>query len=355
MKKENLNSTPAKKALEALKILVFLSLGIGIVVWFWIQMNPEDKAQFLASIREAEYLWLIVSIVLGLFSHYIRALRWRLLLKVSGYRPTVPNAFFAVMNMYFFNLLVPRLGEITRCGMLNRFEKVPMDKGLGSVVAERAVDLLMLLLFMATAVLVQLPYLDSFREALASTSSNSGPESAEASSGVNWKWIVVGLIGIACLILFLFRKNPKVASVYQKGINLAKGFWEGLKSVVLVREKKAFWLYTALIWLLYYLMTWACFPALPTIGSGGLLPPLAIIAAGSIAIIFVPGGVGAFPVIVAAVLALPHLGGVPQGQGLALGWIIWAAQTLMILIAGSISLVLAPIYNQARTKKEPLR
>lgn len=350
MNKEGHSSKPAKKAIEAFKILLFLSLGIGIVVWFWIQMKPEDKSQFLASLREAEYLWLAVSIVLGLISHYIRALRWRLLLKVNGYYPSIPNAFFAVMNMYFFNLLVPRLGEITRCGMLNRFEKVPMDKALGSVVAERAVDLLMLLTFMAIALLVQLPYLDSMREALASTASNSNPQASGSSSSGLWRWIVLGLFALVGLFFFLLRKNAKISALYLKGLNLAKGFWEGLKSVVLVQEKKTFWLYTALIWLLYYLMTWACFPALPNILAAGPLPPLAIMAAGSIAIILVPGGVGAFPVIVAAVLALPHLGGVPQGQGLALGWIIWAAQTLLVLIAGSISLVSAPIYNQARTK-----
>jgi len=340
-----------KKASEAIKILFFLSLGIGIVVWFWIQMKPEDKTQFLASVREAEYLWLGISILLGLISHYIRALRWRLLLKVNGYHPSVPNAFFAVMNMYFFNLLVPRLGEITRCGMLNRFEKVPMDKGLGSVVAERAVDLIMLMLFMGTAVLVQLPYLDSMREALASTSSNASPDPSPSSSGL-WRWVVLALFACAALLLYLLRKNPKISGLYLKIRNLAKGFWEGLKSVILVEEKKTFWLYTASIWILYFLMTWACFPALPNIGAAGPLPPLAIMAAGSIAIILVPGGVGAFPVIVAAVLALPHLGGVPQGQGLALGWIIWAAQTLLVLIAGSISLVLAPIYNQGRTKNQ---
>jgi len=340
-----------KKAIEAIKILFFLSLGIGIVVWFWIQMKPEDKTQFLASVREAQYLWLGISILLGLCSHYIRALRWRLLLKVNGYHPSVPNAFFAVMNMYFFNLLVPRLGEITRCGMLNRFEKVPMDKGLGSVVAERAVDLIMLMLFMGTAVLVQLPYLDSMREALASTSSNASPDPSPSSSGL-WRWIVLALFACAGLLLYLLIKNPKISGLYLKIRNLAKGFWEGLKSVILVEEKKTFWLYTASIWILYFFMTWACFPALPNIGAAGPLPPLAIMAAGSIAIIFVPGGVGAFPVIVAAVLALPHLGGVPQGQGLALGWIIWAAQTLLVLIAGSISLVLAPIYNQGRTKNQ---
>lgn len=352
MKTEGHSTKPTNKAIEAIKILIFLSLGIGIVVWFWFQMNAEDKTQFLASLREAEYLWLGISILLGLISHYIRALRWRLLLKVNGYHPSVPNAFFAVMNMYFFNLLVPRLGEITRCGMLNRFEKVPIDKGLGSVVAERAVDLLMLLLFMATAVLVQLPYLDSMREALASTSSNTSPNSSDAGLAGLWRWIVLGVIAGAGILLYLLRKNPKIAGLYVKVSNLAKGFWEGLKSVVLVQEKKTFWLYTALIWMLYFIMTWACFPALPNIGAAGPLPPLAIMAAGSIAIILVPGGVGAFPVIVAAVLALPHLGAVPQGQGLALGWIIWAAQTLLVLIAGSISLVMAPIYNQGRAKNQ---
>ncbi|MFZ9701146.1 MAG: lysylphosphatidylglycerol synthase transmembrane domain-containing protein [Flavobacteriales bacterium] len=347
MTTEPRTSTSTKKAIEVIKILFFLSLGIGIVVWFWISMKPEDKIQFQASLREAEYGWLAFSIGLGLVSHYLRALRWRLLLKVNGYYPSVANSFFAVMNMYFFNLLVPRLGEITRCGMLNRFEKVPMDKGLGSVVAERAVDLIMLLLFMITAFLVQLPYLDSMREALAST---GGGQTEKTDSGFPL-WMAVG-IGLALLavLLFLFRSHPKLSSFYKKALDIAKGFWDGLKSVVLVKEKAAFWGYTLGIWGLYYFMTWACFPALAHIDSSGPLPPLAIMAAGSIAIILVPGGVGAFPVIVAAVLALPHLGGIPQGQGLALGWIIWAAQTLLVLIAGSISLVVAPIYNQARKK-----
>lgn len=340
-------SSSAKKAIELIKILFFLSLGIGIVVWFWISMKPEDKFQFQASLREADYLWLVFSIALGLLSHYLRALRWRLLLNVNGYNPSVANSFFAVMNMYFFNLLVPRLGEITRCGMLNRFEKVPMDKGLGSVVAERAVDLIMLLLFMVTAFLVQLPYLDSMRDALAAT---GGGKTEKTEPGFPL-WIAIGIgLGLVGILLFVFRTHPKLSTIYNKAIDVAKGFWDGLKSVVLVKEKGIFWAYTLGIWLLYYFMTWACFPALAHIDSSGPLPPLAIMAAGSIAIILVPGGVGAFPVIVAAVLALPHLGGVSQGQGLALGWIIWAAQTLLVLLAGSISLVSAPIYNQARIK-----
>lgn len=330
-----------KRWKEIFKIILFLSLGIGVAVIFWIRMSEQDKTDFLKAVGQARYEWLAVSFFMGLLSHWVRAWRWKQLLEVFSYKPKMYNLFFAVMNMYFFNMLVPRLGEITRCGLLRQYEGVPMEKSLGSVVAERAVDLLFLLLIMGLAALVQLEH---FNELINGLKAQGGSETSEAATP--WLFITVAcLFLLIALAAFLFRKHAIIQKLLQKVHNLLLGFWDGLKAVFRLKRPGLFLLQSAIIWALYFGMSWVCFLALPEIPANWKIP-LSIMAAGSIAIIVVPGGIGAFPVIVAAVLALPHLGAVPESKGLALGWIIWGAQTLVVLIAGALSIMLVPVFNR---------
>lgn len=337
------NAPSASRIKEIGRILLFLSLGVAVVWIFWIRMDAEDKMAFGRALKEASYGWIILSFGMGLLSHYIRAWRWRELLEVFSFKPKMYNLFFAVMNMYFFNMLVPRLGEITRCGLLRQYEQVPMEKGLGSVVAERAVDMLMLLGIMGLTALIQWQHFGSIIAQLQA----KGGGAADASGPSYTKYFILGFFLLLFVVGFLLRKHPKVQPLLGKIKNLALGFWEGLRAVTKLRRPGLFILQTLLIWGLYYGMSWVCFLSMPQVPAPWL-SPLTIMAAGSIAIIVVPGGIGAFPVIVAAVLGLPHLGGVPDGEGLALGWIIWGAQTSVVLIAGALSLALVPLFNRKK-------
>lgn len=338
-----------KKFLSLLKILLFIGLGVAIIAWFWHNLSEDDKNQFWISIKQANYIWLAASILFGGLSHISRSLRWGQIIEPFGYKPRKPNLFFAVMSMYFANMAVPRLGEITRCATLHKYEKIPFEKSFGTVVAERAIDILMLALVLSATYLLMSDHLDlilsNFRDMRASTHHVE----AEAEIGFwkkNLKWLVTASFILGFGLLYLFRKHAVIGKFYNKLLRLLKGFWEGLHSTLLVRHKFIFMLHTVFIWLMYYMMTYICFLSLPETANLPLLAALTVMVGGSIVTSIVPGGIGVFPVVVAAVLHIPLFGMVDPGVSLALGWIIWASQTLLIIILGIISLIVLPIYNK---------
>lgn len=338
-----------KKILSVLKVLLFISLGIAVIAWFWHNMADSDKQRFWTSIEQANYFWLAFSIVLGAFSHFSRALRWRLIIYPFGYTPRVPNLFFAVMNMYFANMAVPRLGEITRCAILQQYEKIPFEKTFGTVVAERVMDLLMLLLFFGLTFLLMADYmypiLQNFQH-LRSAEGLDDPKQDPSFLKKNLKWMILGAGAVGFGLLFLLRRHPFFGKFFLKIQGLLRGFWQGLKSIVQVKNPLEFSFHTLFIWAMYFFMTYVCFYSLPETSNLPWLAGLSVLVFGSLAITVVPGGIGVFPVIVAAVLNIPVFGNIDPGTGLALGWIIWASQTLLILLLGIISFVLLPVYNR---------
>lgn len=330
-----------KKVKSTLKLLLFLSIGVAMVFLFYFRMAPNDRDAFWEAIKKANYGWLLASVGLGLFSHFIRAARWGDLLQGIGYKTRFPNLFFAVMNMYFFNLAVPRLGEFTRCTLLYKYEKVPFEKAFGTVLAERAVDMICLLLVMGGAILWMLP---EFKELMILLGKE---DSQSSSSGVPWAvWATT--IGLALgLLLWVFRKRvAPIAALWLKLRGLLSGILVGLRSVLKLPRPWRFLFQTLLIWLCYFFMTQVCFFALPETAALGVKAPLAVVAFASLAILFIPGGVGAFPLMVSGMLVVPGLGGLEPSLGWALGWIIWSAQTLMILSIGLLALLFTPLYNQ---------
>jgi glycosyltransferase 2 family protein len=331
----------SKHLKSTLKLLFFLSIGVAMVFLFYYKMAPDDREAFWEAIKRANYGWLLASIGLGLFSHFVRAARWGDLLQGIGYKARFPNLFFAVMNMYFFNLAVPRLGEFTRCTLLYKYEKVPFEKAFGTVLAERAVDLICLLLVMGGTILWMLP---EFKEMLALLGKD---DSEPSSSGIPWMvWAALFLLAVGLLLWFLRKRVAPVATLWNKLRSLFAGILIGLRAVLKLPHPGRFLLQTLLIWLCYFFMTQVCFYALPETQSLGIKAPLAIVAFASLAILFIPGGVGAFPLMVSGMLVVPGLGGIEPSLGWAIGWIIWSAQTLMILSVGLLTLIFTPLFNQ---------
>src|SRR5579863_2777195 len=108
------------------------------------QLSDSDKQHVMQDIKRANYFWVCVPPALGFISNAFRTQRWRILLRPLGYNPGFVNTFFSVMIMYFLNLIFPRLGEVSRCTILARYENVPLDKGIGTMVVERLMDLICL-------------------------------------------------------------------------------------------------------------------------------------------------------------------------------------------------------------------
>jgi len=241
-----------KKVLTFVKFVFFLGLGL-LIIWLSLKgLTGKEKEEILQSFRTANYNWVILAIVLGIFSHVLRTLRWILFFEPMGYVPTVKNTFYAVMIGYFANLGFPRLGEVTRCGILARYEKIPFTKSFGTVITERALDMIVFFLLFLLMILTQIGTIHGYLDA------NVYPKVTEKfTDPFYYRLLLAGLfLFVLILVLFLtvFRKRIRHLKTYQKIKSIILGFWEGLKSLSQIRRPVLFVLYTLAIWCMYFLM-----------------------------------------------------------------------------------------------------
>jgi LPXTG-motif cell wall-anchored protein len=319
--------------LKVLKILVFVAFGIGLIFLFISKLSEEDKAEIITAIKNANYSWIVFSMFLGTLSHLSRALRWRQLLGAIGYQTRVISTFFAIMIMYFANLAVPRLGEVSRCAILKRYENIPIEKSFGTVIAERALDLVFLGITFAITCLLQ------FDKILEGLDAINVLKPAKGETNYTLPILAgIGLIGAA--LLFFLRKHPALQKVYAKIKNLVLGFYQGLKSAFKVKNPWLFIAHSVFIWFMYLAMVWVSFPAITELKELGALAGLSCLVFGSVGIILVPGGIGIYPLIIAQILMLY---GIDQIYGYAFGWVLWIGQTGMLLFWGLVSVILLPI------------
>ncbi|MCF8368201.1 MAG: flippase-like domain-containing protein [Bacteroidales bacterium] len=311
-------------------------------------LSPEEKKDIYSSFLRANYWWVFLSILIGIFSHISRAIRWKLLLEPMGYNPGIKNTFFAVMIGYFANMALPRLGEVTRCGILARYEKIPMQKSFGTVVTERGLDLISLTIVFLLNFVIHLDKLSLFKHSklyLNMKDKLSGVENP----GIYY-WMFLGIVIILLFLLFKFRHKISHFTFYKKIREIILGFVEGLKS--LIKIKKPFWFifHSINIWIMYWLMTWVVFFSIPETSHLGGSVGLAVLVFGSIGIIIVQGGIGIYPWIVAEILVLFQVIGT---KGYALGWLLWTGQSLMIVIFGLLSMILLPMLNLRKNGIQP--
>ena len=326
-----------KKIFTILKFCIFFSLGI-FLVWWSIQQIPQTEYDaFAKSLKTAKY-WMIIPVFLILSaSHVIRALRWKLLMEPMGYKPSFANTFFAVMIGYLANFALPRLGEILKCTILAKYEHIPAEKNIGTIVAERAFDVVCLLLMFVLALLLQYDVVIEAYEKMMDYSSSI--KTSESKSGFYFK--IVFTVAIIVFITWM-----TVAKKWQTIINkikiIVKGIIEGLLSALKLKQKNLFILYSILIWVLYLAGTWIGLYA--TTGTGvGLSAAVSCLAFASIGMILTPGGIGAYAILIAKVLEINN---VPYALGLANGTLQWFAQFAIIVVVGFICVIFLPIYNK---------
>ena len=330
--------------LSFLKVAIPISVGLFLMWYFYNAMDIVQKEQMFDAFRRADYKWVFLSLIFGLISHLSRAYRWQFLLEPMGYRTRFWNSYHAVMSAYLINYVVQRAGEASRAGLMYRYEKVPFNKGFGTIMAERAVDLIMLGLISLITVATQLNKIDLFKEQLEAVrnSTFSGDAFAIIGSVVSFL-IIAGMISL--VFLYVFKPAFRV-----KLRELGRGFAEGLQMVIKTPKWGAFLFHTLLIWVMYILMFWVCFYALPETSNIPLSGVLAGFVAGSVGIILVQGGIGVYPLLVGLIVSVYMQGaegGSPiGGNAQALGYIIWVSQTVMIILLGAISLLLMPRYNK---------
>lgn len=324
-----------KKLQSIFKILIPIGLGVYLIFFIYHSLSSEEKTALFQALRTANYSWLIISVVCGILSHLLRAYRWQFQLNYMGYSPLIQNNFMAVMIGYFVNMALPRVGEASRAAALTRYEKVPFQKGFGSIIGERAVDLLILLSISIITVFMQYHLLKDFVEDFIN---------AIRDKFAHLDLLVILLfLGFLVLVFWLVYRFLRSSLFFEKLMLFIHGLTEGLYSIFKM-EKKWLYLFCSLgIWLLYLTMFWICFFTLESTSNLGASAIFAGFVLGSFAVVIVPGGIGAYPV---AIMQSLLLYGIAREEGFALGWIIWSAQTIMIIVVGGISLLLMPVFNK---------
>jgi len=326
-----------------LKLSFFLGLGFFFIWLFVRNLTSAQINEILISFKRANYWWLFLSMLIGVTSHAVRAARWKMLMEPLGYTPRFINVFFAVFIGYLANLALPRLGEVSRCGVLTRYEKIPFNKSFGTVIAERALDMVVFLVIFFVTILMQFAELKDYLYAriieplFGKVYLSGGP------SYITWG-IILLMLGFF-VMLYLLRKRFYHINIVMKIRDMLVGFLDGMKSLIHLRRPVTFAFYTILIWVCYYLMSYLVFFSLSETSHLSPLAGLAVLVFGSVGIMVVQGGIGVYQAIVAETLVLY---GVTSTIGYAMGWLMWSAQNLMILVVGLVSLALLPLFNRNR-------
>jgi glycosyltransferase 2 family protein len=326
---------------SAFKIAIFLSIGIFFIWLFLRKLTHEQKIEIWNYFVHANYFWLLIALFIGLLSHYLRALRWRSMLAAIGYTPSVINIFLAVMIGYFANLALPRLGEVTRCGVLNRYENIPINKSLGTVIAERSIDMVVFVILFLLNLFLFFDKLENYVNA--KVLSPLMEKFFKESDDVNPLWYLVIFLLVIALIALLFRKKILHTKFYVRIKDIFVGFWHGLWAVSKIKKPFTFIFQSFMIWFLYYAMIYVCIFTLTETSTLGWGAGLSMLIFGSIGIMIVQGGIGIYPAIIAETLVIY---GIPPTTGYALGWLTWIAQTITIVLVGVVSLIILPIINK---------
>ncbi|MCE2847636.1 MAG: flippase-like domain-containing protein [Chitinophagaceae bacterium] len=331
-----------KRIKTILQFIFFLSLGV-FLIWFSTKSftaNEINKVKQL--VFNAKPIIIVPCILILVLSHYIRAIRWKMLIKPLGKTPGTSNVFLAVLTGFFFNLLFPRLGEVMKCSLLGKYEKIPVDKLIGTMVAERVLDLICLILVIFLAISTQIDLVGGYAKELFDqilSKINASPTAI--------LFLIILLFSMAAIIYFIYKK-ARHSALLSKINNWIKGIVEGLISVRKIENKTMFIVYTLSIWFLYLSSIRVGFYAMEDLVQLGWVPSLTILTFGSFAMIATQGGIGAYQFAVQKTLLLY---GVKEVSGLAFGWLLWAVQTVMLFITGPISLVLLFMLNKKSIKQ----
>jgi uncharacterized protein (TIRG00374 family) len=333
-----------KRLISILQYLFFLGLGVFLVWWSLHQIPDSKWGEFKNSLETANYWLLIPVFVILSLSHLLRALRWRVLMLPMGYTPSLINTFFAVMIGYLANLAVPRLGEVLKCTLLAKYEKVPAEKLVGTIVAERAFDVISLGLVFLLALIFQFDVVGEYAtQLLKQIFADKAGSFSMMKIGIALA-IIVGVI-IAIKVWFKQFSHLQIVIVAKK---ILHGIWEGLSSIKNLKQKGRFIFYSAGIWILYIAGTWVGFSATQGTAHLGLPQAISALAFASIGMIVTPGGIGAYAFFLATVL---EKNGVPFEIGFANGTLQWFAQFMIVALVGSLCLGLLPFYNKKKTNE----
>lgn len=310
-----------------MKIAIPLGLGVFLIWYIYQSFTPTQIAETKKYFADANYGFVLLSVFLSVLSHFSRAYRWSFMLEAIGYKTKIANNFMAVSVAYLMNIFIPKSGEVSRAVILDKYENVPFQKGFGTIISERIVDLLFLLFFTAIAFIIKFEILyDYIFEVI--------PASI--------------LYVLAAGILLIIISVPIYIRFSKSNINkrlkdFIIGLKEGVFSILKMKKKGPFILHTFFIWGLYILSFYTAMHALPETSNISIGTIIITFVVGSFTFAFTNSGFGTYPAAIAGILSVF---GIAKTVGVALGWIVWISNISSIVIFGVLSLILLPIYNR---------
>jgi uncharacterized protein (TIRG00374 family) len=324
-----------KKILKnAMKIVLPLLIAGGLLYWMYRDFDfAEARRIFL---DEMNIWWLFASLIPITLSHILRGLRWLITLEPLGYRPKTGDSIDSIFVAYASNVLVPRVGEVSRCAVLTKYDKVPFSKALGTLVAERLIDMLLVLLFVCVMLLTQL---DVFLSLFAQTGTNEASFAELFSSPKTYA--IIAAVVVACVALWIPMKKTRLYAKVKQAIG---GFVDGLLSLKTMNRKGLFLLYTIGIWVGYFLEFYLAFFCFPFTAELTVVQGLVIFAAISLAIVIpTPNGAGPWHFVVISMMTLY---GVSNTDASSFALIVHTFQTLGVIMLGAYGWVALQVRNR---------
>lgn len=312
---------------KILRLILFLSLGAFLVYFSIKDFSEKEIEQVFTSFKTANPFFLLGVFIISLLSHIIRAYRWKLMLINESEKVSLMDMFWALMAGYLANLAFPRLGEITRCGLLNKYNKVDFSYSIGTVVFERIFDVLCLGICLLLCIWIEFDVVFSF------FNTNLFIPILNKLEKINITWLILLAVVMLVISIALFRflknsNNKFLGSIKSILLKFSEGF------VFLKNNPKPF-LFLLLsfgIWFFYYFGIIVGYYSNGEMNQLGWGSGLSLLIAGAVAMIIVQGGIGAYPLALMQVLLLYSIN---KSTGLAFGWIIWTLQTLVVLVFGA--------------------
>ena len=318
----------SKKLKSYIKILLPISIGTFCIFFSFRNISFTDFTKYF---YEINYLWVFVGIFLGALSHISRSYRWKYLMEPLGYKLDFINSVLAVFSAYLINYTIPRAGDIARATMISKYEKIPLDKTLGTIVAERAVDVICILTIIAIGLIFEFNRISDKLISLI--------EYTEIS-------VIIIYIGVIILILFVSNRVLRKSKYYKSILNFFFGIIEGLTIIFKMEKRVPFILHSIFIWLMYILMFWATSMAFFELHEVAFYQFMISFTLAAISIMLSNGGIGIYPLAVEESLGWY---GVQSTTGLAFGWVSWLSQTMMVIIFGGLSLFILPFINRKKS------
>lgn len=317
-----------KAKLQSLaSIFIPILLGLGLTIYSYNSFSEKQVEQMKSYFVSANYNYVVLSLFLAVLGYVLRAYRWKYTIAQLGYKPDFTLNFLAVSIGYFINLSIPRSGEVSRALVLKKYQNIPFDKAFGTIIAERIIDFIILLMFILISLVVEYNTLKNFVLVYIPIQKLS-------------VLIAVGFIGMLAAGYFYFYSRWAFILMLKSKIG---GLKEGALSVLKMPEKWAFLIYTLLIWFSYVLMFYSTTFALKETETISLGTVLVAFVIGSLIVAFTNGGFGFFPIIIAKIF---FLYGIPLEAGNAFGWIVWTSQLVITLFLGISSFLVLPLIRK---------